>query len=107
MTTISKEAKLVTLINVFTVEPEDQQRLVDMLVEATEKTMKNIPGFISANIHKSIDGVRVANYAQWRSKEDFEAMLKNPEALSHMRPILEIASNDAHLYEVVDSLPVS
>lgn len=106
MTTISKEATLVTLINVFTVEPENQQRLVDMLVEATEKTMKNIPGFISANIHKSLDGVRVTNYAQWRSREDFEAMLKNPEALSHMEPILEIASNDGHLYEVVDTLRV-
>ena len=43
MTTISKENKVVTLFNVFTVEPEDQQRLVDMLIEATEKTMKSLP----------------------------------------------------------------
>lgn len=42
MTTILKGNKVVTLINVFTVEPENQQRLVDMLVEATEKTMKNL-----------------------------------------------------------------
>jgi heme-degrading monooxygenase HmoA len=104
MPTILKDAKLVTLINVFTVAPENQQRLVGLLIEATEKTMKNIPGFISASIHKSLDGQRVTNYAQWRSREDFEAMLKNPEALSHMGPIKEIASNDAHLYEVVYSL---
>jgi heme-degrading monooxygenase HmoA len=104
MTTISKTSSVVTLINVFTVEPENQQRLIDMLIEATEKTMKNMPGFVSANIHKSLDGIRVTNYAQWRSREDFEAMLKNPEALTHMGPIKEIASNDAHLYEVVDSL---
>jgi hypothetical protein len=31
MTTISKDAKLVTLINVFTGEPANQQRLVDLL----------------------------------------------------------------------------
>ena len=80
LTTISKNNKVVTLINVFTVDPKDQQRLADMLWEATEKTMKKLPGFVSANIHKSLDGVRVANYAQWRSREDFEAMLKNPEA---------------------------
>ena len=41
MTIISKDSAVVTLINVFTVEPENQQKLVDMLVEATEKTMKN------------------------------------------------------------------
>jgi hypothetical protein len=40
MTTISKDNRVVTLINVFTVEPENQQKLADMLVEATEKTMK-------------------------------------------------------------------
>jgi quinol monooxygenase YgiN len=107
MTTISKDNKVVTLINVFTVEPENQQRLADMLVEATEKTMKNLSGFVSATIHKSADGVRVANYAQWRRHEDFEAMFKNPEATAHMKqPIMEIAKFDAHLYEVVESTSV-
>jgi len=77
-----------------------------MLIEATEKTMKNLPGFISANIHKSANGVRVANYAQWRNVEDFAAMLKNPEATTHMKPITEIATFDAHTYEVVESVSV-
>ena len=107
MTTISKDNKVVTLINVFTVEPENQQRLADMLIEATAKTMKNLSGFVSATIHESADGVRVANYAQWRRREDFEAMLKNPEATAHMRPIMEIAKFDAHLYEVIESMSVS
>jgi quinol monooxygenase YgiN len=107
MTTISKDNNVVTLINVFTVEPENQQRLVDMLVEATEKTMKRLPGFVSANIHKSVDGVRVTNYAQWRRREDFEAIFNNPEATAHMKPIMEIAKFDAHLYEVVESISVS
>jgi quinol monooxygenase YgiN len=107
MVTIAKEEQLVTLINVFTVAPEDQQKLVDLLVEATEKTMKHVPGFISANIHKSLDGVRVVNYAQWRSQEDFAAMVGNPEAQAHMKPILEIAQADFHLYEVADSFELS
>jgi hypothetical protein len=37
MTTIAKDNDVVTLINVFTVEPEHQQRLVDVLVEATRE----------------------------------------------------------------------
>jgi hypothetical protein len=35
MTTISKDAKLVTFINVFTVEPANQQRLVELLARVT------------------------------------------------------------------------
>ena len=99
-TTISKENKLVTLINVFNVEPKHQQELVDLLVEATEKVMRNIPGFISANIHKSFDGTKVVNYAQWESREAFEAMLRNEEAKPHMAKTESIAKPEPHLYEV-------
>jgi heme-degrading monooxygenase HmoA len=106
MTAISKHNKVATLINVFIVEPQNQQKLVDMLTKATEATMKNIDGFISANIHKSLDGRRVVNYAQWQSVEDFEAMTKIPEAMEHMKPINEIATADFHLYEVTDSFDI-
>lgn len=100
LTSISKNAELVTLINVFEVEPENQQLLVDLLVEATEDVMCKLPGFISANIHKSLDGKWVTNYAQWRSVEDFKALFKNPDALSHMPNIGKIAKSSPVLYEV-------
>lgn len=73
-----------TLINVFSVDPSKQQELVDLLNAATEETMKNMPGFISANIHAGVDGKSVINYAQWKSKANFEEMMKNPEAQKHM-----------------------
>jgi heme-degrading monooxygenase HmoA len=107
MVTIARNNDVVTLINVFTVKPENQSTLVEMLVAATEKTMKNVKGFVSASIHKSADGVRVVNYAQWKSRDDFEAMVKNPEAKAHMKPIMEIAETDFHLYEVADSFELS
>ena len=99
-TIISKENRLVTLINVFTVDPQHQQELVDILVEATAKVMRDMPGFISANIHKSLDGAKVVNYAQWASKEAFEAMLHNEQAQSHMLKAENIAKAQPHLYEV-------
>ena len=90
-----------TLINMFTVAAEGQQRLLDLLVEATESVMQGLPGFVSANLHKSLDGTRVANYAQWRSREDFEAMLTNPVAAAHMEEAARIAEKfEPHLYEV-------
>jgi heme-degrading monooxygenase HmoA len=101
MVTISKDDDLVTLINVFTVAPEDQQRLVDVLVDATQAVMRKQPGFISANIHRSLDGSRVTNYAQWRSREAFEAMLGDREAAERMGEAARIAERfEPHLYEV-------
>ena len=70
--TIDLDSKVITLVNVFTVEPNNQQRLVDLLIEATKKVMSQQEGFISANLHKSLGGTRIVNYAQWKSKEAFE-----------------------------------
>ncbi len=55
---------VLTLFNVFSVEPEKQQQLVSLLIDATDKTMKHRPGFVSANIHRSFDGRKVVNYAR-------------------------------------------
>ena len=51
------------LVNVFTVAPEQQAKLVALLVDATEQTMRHLPGFVSANIHRSLDCKKVVNYA--------------------------------------------
>lgn len=104
MSIISKENRVVTLINVFIVKPENQQPLVDVLVRATKETMRNLPGFISASIHRSYDGANVVNYAQWRSREDFEAMRQNPEARPHMEAAAALGKFDPILCEVVDSI---
>lgn len=90
----------VTLINVFSVDPTKQDELIRLLNQATEKAMKRQRGFVSANIHKSIDGTRVVNYAQWRSEDDFKAMMKNPEAEEHMKQAAALAQHEPHLYTV-------
>ncbi len=101
MSTITPGDTVCTLINVFTVTPEDQQRLIDALDEATARVMRLLPGFISANIHKGLDGTRVTNYAQWASRDAFEAMLHVPDARTHMEEVTRIASAEPYLYEVV------
>ncbi len=107
MTTINQNEEVFTLINVFHVASADQQELVDLLTEATDKTMSNLPGFISANIHKSFDGKRVVNYAQWKSKEHFEKMLSNSDAIPHMKEAEELVDSfDPIQTEVVDSISI-
>jgi quinol monooxygenase YgiN len=100
-TTISVDAPVATLINVFVVRPEHQRRLVDLLVRATEEVIRHRPGFVAANIHASEDGARVVNYAQWESADAFRAMLADPAAGEHMRAAGELAKSfDPHLHTV-------
>ncbi len=82
MATISAGDDVFTLVNVFPVEPEDQQELFRVLTDATA-IIKRMPGYISANVHLSRDGRYVINYAQWRSEADFRAMHGKPEVQEH------------------------
>ena len=101
MATIAIDQDVVTLVNVFTVSEERQRPLVDVLIEATKTMMSQLPGYVSANIHRSLDGTKVVNYAQWRRVGDFEAMLRDPAAQQHMRSASQLATSvEPHLYEV-------
>jgi heme-degrading monooxygenase HmoA len=100
-TTIRTDDGLVTLINVFTVHPDDQQHLIDRWQKATDEVIRHVPGFISANIHRSLDGTKVVNYAQWESQEAFQAMLRDPQATPLLRELSEIAAPAPVLCEVV------
>jgi quinol monooxygenase YgiN len=92
-TTIDAESGVVALINVYEVQPERQADLARLLSEATEEGMRQRPGFVSVNVHCSFDGTRVVNYAQWASKEDFERMLKDPDAQAQMKRFAAIAES--------------
>jgi len=103
MTTISKDNKILTLINVFTVDPANQQKLVELLTLATDTSVRKIQGFISASLHRSIDGTKVTMYAQWRSLEDYQKMRNNPNASPYLIQALAISKFDPGMYEVVET----
>jgi len=103
MITIIKCQNIVTLINVFTVAPARQAELVGLLVRATDSSVRHAPGFISASLHRSLDGTKVTMYAQWRSLEDYQQMRQNSSAPPYLQHALAIATFEPGMYEVVDT----
>jgi len=91
----------VVLINVFTVEPADQQRLIDLLIRATAGLVDRAPGFLSSTLHRSLDGTRVTMYARWRSADDYQAMRQDPRPLPFLQEALTFARFEPGLYEIV------
>ena len=92
---------LITLINVFTVEPPNQQRLIDLLARATDEFVSRAPGFVSATLHRGLDGTKVTMYAQWNSVEDYETMRRDPGPLPFLQEALVIAKFEPGMYEIV------
>jgi hypothetical protein len=88
---IQKETQRFTFINVFTVAPERQDELLNLLIDVTDNIMRHIPGFVAASFHRGLDGRSVVNYAQWLTQAHFNAMLKNPKANQHFEEVRAIA----------------
>jgi quinol monooxygenase YgiN len=103
MITIKKGTGVVTLINVFTVEPAKQLELISLLTRATDLSVRHVAGFISASLHRSLDGTKVTMYAQWRSIEDYQAMRQNPVVAPYLQQALSIAKFDPGMYEVAET----
>jgi predicted enzyme related to lactoylglutathione lyase/quinol monooxygenase YgiN len=103
--TLDPTSGYLTLINTFSVEAENADRLVENLRQATEEIFRDQPGFISANLHVSRDRRKVVNYAQWRSKEDYAAMSKLPGIQARMKAGAALATGfdpvDYDLHDVM------
>jgi heme-degrading monooxygenase HmoA len=103
MTTISKDAHLITLINVFAVDPSNQSQLIELLTKVTDTFVRRARGFISSSLHRSLDGTKVTMYAQWRSLDDYETMRRDPGPIPYLREALTIARFETGIYDVVES----
>lgn len=96
---VSPKSSLITLINVFETKPEQQQALLDELSRFASSVVKEEPSCLGAALHRSIDGTRVTNYAQWRSQEDLDRFVKKYR--EQMQAQLLLAERaDAHVYKV-------
>jgi hypothetical protein len=63
MPIITAGTGLITQINLFTVPAGEQQPLIDYLAGAAHAA-REVEGWMSASLHRSLDGTRVVNYAQ-------------------------------------------
>jgi Antibiotic biosynthesis monooxygenase len=70
---ISVDRTVPTLVNVFSVEPDRQKALLELLIDGTETFFAKQPGFVAASFHNSEDGQHIVNYSQWRNPKDVEA----------------------------------
>ena len=92
------DADPVVLINVYRCEPERQTVLMEHLTTMI-RAQRELDGFISANIHRGLNGRVAAVHAVWQSQAQWKAMARQPTVAAAMEPILSIATFEPHLYE--------
>ncbi len=90
-----------TVITTFEMTPGTAQDLMDELKEAYHSFIRHQPGFLGAGLHMNDAQTRIANYSQWRRREDFQAMLRTGEMRERNRRIAALCSRfEPVMYEV-------
>lgn len=101
MSTISAGERLMTYINVFHCKPEKQRALSAAIRRETDEVVRHMPGFVSANVHCSVDGSRVTNYAQWSELTAFEEHIRSEAGRALILEMHKYADDvDVHVYQV-------
>ena len=95
------EAGPVVLVNLFTVDPGDEEAIVEAW-KADALWMKKQPGYISTQMHKAVGGSSMfLNYAVWDSIADFRAAFSNPEFKNALSHYPSSAVTAPHLFEKI------
>lgn len=97
----SAEEGPIVLINVFTIEPADEDTLIRAWKNDAE-FMKQQPGYISTQMHRGIGGSPTfINYAIWESVESFRNAFSNPEFQSRIAQYPSSAVTSPHLFKKI------
>ena len=103
-TTIRVDSAVTTLVNVFSVEPDDQPKVLALLQEGTATMFSKMPGWISTNLLKSRDARQVIVYSQWRDAKDIEAFRQDPRMKPYFQRFGALAKQEAFTCDVSYSL---
>ncbi|EPX86785.1 antibiotic biosynthesis monooxygenase family protein [Salipiger mucosus] len=102
MPSITSPSEIQTVITTFETSPGDCEDLLDALRDAYDSFISKQPGFVAAGLHVNDAQTRIANYSQWRSRDDFQAMLRSDEMRSRNRRFNELCrSFEPVMYDVV------
>lgn len=101
MLKIEKSDSYQTVITTFETTPGACHDLLDHLTAAYEEFISRQPGFIAAGLHVNDAQTRIANYSQWKHREDFMAMLRSDEMRARNRVINELCKSfEPVMYDV-------
>ena len=101
MPDISAKSECQTVITTFEMTPGTCFDLMEELKDAYDSFIRHQPGFIGAGLHVNDAQTRIANYSQWKRREDFLAMLRSDEMRERNRRLSALCKSfEPVMYDV-------
>jgi hypothetical protein len=94
----SSEDDPVVLINVYRCDATKQAELMEHL-ELMLKVQRDLQGFVSATLHRGLNGRTAAVHSIWLSRDHWKVMARHPSIMARLEPIMALATFEPNLYE--------
>ncbi len=91
----------VTLVNVLKVEPGKQAQLIVLLKRNIDTVIRTLEGWRTSRLIAASDGTSVVIYSEWETPAAVEAMRADPRMRAYFPQIVELASLESVVGEVV------
>jgi quinol monooxygenase YgiN len=104
MSDLGTGAEPVTQITFVECEPDRQAEALSLMSERA-RFMERQPGFVSIDLHRSLDGRRIINVIRWRDRALLESAHQSPEFRKEWNSFGKMAEDiEPSLYEVALAL---
>jgi hypothetical protein len=91
------------LIDVWTVDPSQQDELARGISDGMRNVIVGRPGFVSAQLYESTNGDAMMVMVRMRTIKERQELTDSPEAHGLMRELRAIARSHVRLFQLVDS----
>jgi hypothetical protein len=91
------------LVDFWTVDPARREELIRGISSGMQSIVVGRPGFVSAEIYRSVDGGAVLLSVSMRTVKERQQLTDSPEAHRALRELRAIANSHVRLFQLVES----
>ena len=81
-----------------------EERALAVLREVVECVRSRHSGLLRTRVYRSVDGRTLATHAEWKSKVQFDAVLRDHEFVERFNRLRELGIWESHVYEMTDDI---
>ena len=81
-----------------------EDKALAVLREVVERSGVEHSGMVRTRVYRSLDGRTLATHAEWKSKAQFDAMLRDDEFVRRFNQLRELGLWESHVCEIADDI---
>jgi quinol monooxygenase YgiN len=80
------------------------ERALEVLRQVVDCVREGHVGLLRTRLYRSVDGRTLATHAEWKSKSQHDAMLRDDEFVRRFNQLRELGIYEFHVYEITDDI---